>query len=506
MCVLGSGFAGSLTALVLRKAGMSVALIDRATHPRFAIGESSTPAADYLLHQLAQQYKLDELLPCCQFGTWRERYPRVRCGCKRGFSYVWHGSGEDYRASPAHDCELMVTASASAHVADTQWYRPDVDQFLFQLAVSHGVWALELADLTSVQRIVVNGRHRWQATFQTDSSNQSIAADFIVDASGPSSRFMRLHAAVDLTSSLSTHTSAVYTHVENGPSTLDWLTTQGAVTSDFPFPFDQAAVHHLFHDGWLWQIGFECNLTSIGFVTSHRSEAARCKPPCESSERQLDAHQRWMETLDFHPVLRSILAGSSLATLPGKMLGSGRIQRLTCPNSAPDWAALPFTVGFIDPLHSTGIAHALSGIKRICEALLTSNQSQKNMLLSNYARDLQEEFWHLDRMISGCYDGLCDFRLFNCWTMIYFAAATTFERQHRAGGSPSFLLSQDAAFRQVLAHARRSLDELLRSPVIKAEFVDAYQREIRDLIAPFNSVGLFAPRQTNMYWHTAAEK
>ena len=59
--VLGSGFGGSLLSAVLSREGLSVAVIDRHRHPRFAIGESSTPAADLLLQQLVTRHGLSEL-------------------------------------------------------------------------------------------------------------------------------------------------------------------------------------------------------------------------------------------------------------------------------------------------------------------------------------------------------------------------------------------------------------------------------------------------------------
>ena len=46
VAIVGSGFAGSLTALALRRQGRSVVLLERGRHPRFAIGESSTPLAN----------------------------------------------------------------------------------------------------------------------------------------------------------------------------------------------------------------------------------------------------------------------------------------------------------------------------------------------------------------------------------------------------------------------------------------------------------------------------
>ncbi len=56
--VLGSGFSGSLLAQILGRTGRSVALLDNHGHPRFAIGESSTPAANLILKELADRYDL----------------------------------------------------------------------------------------------------------------------------------------------------------------------------------------------------------------------------------------------------------------------------------------------------------------------------------------------------------------------------------------------------------------------------------------------------------------
>ena len=43
LAILGSGFGGSLLAMAARRIGLSVLLLERGTHPRFAIGESTSP-------------------------------------------------------------------------------------------------------------------------------------------------------------------------------------------------------------------------------------------------------------------------------------------------------------------------------------------------------------------------------------------------------------------------------------------------------------------------------
>ena len=53
---MGSGFAGSLMARVLAVQGYDVVLLERGAHPRFAIGESSTPLANLSLERLGTRY------------------------------------------------------------------------------------------------------------------------------------------------------------------------------------------------------------------------------------------------------------------------------------------------------------------------------------------------------------------------------------------------------------------------------------------------------------------
>ena len=88
--MVGSGFAGSLLAMIARQLGRSVILIEKGTHPRFAIGESSTPLANLLLEELTTRYGLDELRPLAKWGSWQRAYPQIACGRKRGFTFFHH--------------------------------------------------------------------------------------------------------------------------------------------------------------------------------------------------------------------------------------------------------------------------------------------------------------------------------------------------------------------------------------------------------------------------------
>ena len=128
--VLGSGFGGSLLSTLLSKAGCSVALIDQTRHPRFAIGESSTPLADATLARIADDFDLPEIRPLAKYGVWKRTHPTITCGLKRGFSYFGHHPHQTVSA----DEQMLVTASACDEYSDTHWLRSDVDQFFFGIA------------------------------------------------------------------------------------------------------------------------------------------------------------------------------------------------------------------------------------------------------------------------------------------------------------------------------------------------------------------------------------
>ena len=59
--ILGSGYPGSLLATLASGMGFKVALVDRDSHPRFAIGESTTPEQNTVHAELAGSFGVPEL-------------------------------------------------------------------------------------------------------------------------------------------------------------------------------------------------------------------------------------------------------------------------------------------------------------------------------------------------------------------------------------------------------------------------------------------------------------
>ena len=491
--VIGSGFGGSLFATILQSAGMSVGLIDKSSHPRFAIGESSTPAADFLLEELIDSYGLEELRPLIRFGSWQREHHDILCGCKRGFSYLWHGDENGFQPTPAHDHELLVAANSSRDQADTQWYRPDVDQFLASVAEQRGVHLLENTTVRSLERIQP---HHWSLALEQNGQPITWETKFLIDASGSAEVVLDHLQIPDISDTLATTSHAVYSHWDQVTPVSNWLSHSGASIADYPYSIEDSVIHHLFQDGWMWQIRFENNLHSLGFVFEGFNNRS-----------QSTADQLWSETLQSHPVLSEILQGAQLAAFPGQLFQSRRLQRLRSQAAGEDWAALPFTAGFIDPLHSTGIAQTMFGVHQLANILLENSGDQKTSALQNYSEQTLKQFRFLDDLISGCYLGLSDFRLFTAFSMLYFAAATTFEQRWKAdeNADTDFLLASDGDFRSIVRQSKEELNSFNSSDHLTDRAINQFCEQIKRHIEPWNTVGLFSPETPNMYSYTAAK-
>jgi len=181
IAIVGSGFAGSLMAMIARRLGLSVALLERGKHPRFMIGESSTPLSNLLLEDLATRYDLQAIRPLAKWGSWQKHYPEIACGLKRGFTFYHHVLGQEDAPDPEHKSQLLVEASPHDKIADTHWYRADFDAFLVGQAHRLGadyVDQVRLDKLTeNTDGITIEGAK--------DGKPVSFHASFLIDATGP---------------------------------------------------------------------------------------------------------------------------------------------------------------------------------------------------------------------------------------------------------------------------------------------------------------------------------
>jgi tetracycline 7-halogenase / FADH2 O2-dependent halogenase len=476
VAVVGSGFAGSLTALGLRKRGRSVALVERNRHPRFVIGESSTPLANLLLEELADRYDLPRIRPFSKWGTWQRTRPDVAVGLKRGFTFFFHRPGEAFVDD--RDRQLMVAASPHDGVGDTHWYRPEFDHALVREAESEGAIYL---DNTRLERFRDNGS-RAVLEGTRDGRPVQIAAGFVIDASGPRGFLHRALGFEDAALRWLPPTQGLYTHFTGVDRWDRLMPCEGSP----PFPIDDAALHHVFPGGWMWMLRFNNGITSAGVALTDRVAA---------DIKAADGAVAWNRLLaQFPSVGRQFTRAEAVYPFVHAPRLAYRSPRVT----GRRWALLPSAAGVIDPLLSTGFPLTLLGIARLLELLEhTTEGPEQDTALRAYAQVTHVELEVTEQLVAALYATMADVPLFKRLTLLYFAAASYSEAARRLGRpslAPGFLLHAHPRFGPEL---RACVGLAANTPQGTAR--DALIDRIDRSVEPFDTAGLLDRTRRDWY-------
>ncbi|MFB9845450.1 NAD(P)/FAD-dependent oxidoreductase [Mucilaginibacter ginsenosidivorans] len=490
--VAGGGFAGSLTALILHSQGFKVCLIEKDQHPRFAIGESSTPVADMQLRDIAVKYNLPWLYDFSRYGSWQQSHPEIVCGLKRGFSFFKHYPGKDFITDADHKNELLVAASTDDIQSDTNWLRADFDAFLVSKVKETGITYLDLTKITSGKRTP-----DWEFECTRPGETLAIHTAFFIDATGNGILLDQLLGVKSASDSFLTDSFAVYSHFNGVARWTDILKKACITTDDFPYDPDNSALHQILDEGWIWMLRFNDKRTSFGFALSGR----------EQSLKGLQTDELWDIMCKKYPAINNILKDSKLAHAPGKIIQTGRLQRKIANCFGPGWAALPHTAGFVDPLFSSGIAHSLAGVQKLTVILKENFNDPESLYtdLKKYEDAVFAELKLIDRLVAGCYLTMAHFEIFNAWSMLYFAATIAYEQRLLQKKPPGYFLGADDTYiTDMVQESYADLLEIIDCQQPSDEDIKRFTKLVRERIKPINTAGLLNPSFKNMYRHTAA--
>ena len=479
IAVVGSGFAGSLLATIGRRLGRSVVLLERGKHPRFAIGESSTPLANLLLEDLSTRYRLPELKSLSKWGPWQRRHLEVSCGLKRGFSFYHHTLGEPAAAGPDRAKQLLVAASPHNEISDTHWYRADFDEVFVQEAQKAGVTYLDEVQLRSFSES--DDEVRLDGT--KNGHELTIRAKFVVDATGPRGFLHHALGITELPIPEFPATQALYSHFSH----VDRLeNTRQAPHSDMPpYPVDDAAVHHVFDGGWIWVLQFNNGITSAGVAAT-----------AEFAERLgfSEGARAWEQLLNLIPMLKNQFA----AAKPERPFAHvSKLSFLSAAIVGKRWALLPSAAGFVDPLLSTGFTLTLLGVARLAEMIGRCWGTESfSASLARYADETKNEVLASARLVASLYRSMNNFPLFVSLSLLYFAAVSFSETLSRLASRIAWLLPV-ARSSGLWSAMPLLLDRILQSggPLDSDELTE----EILRIIEPFNVAGLSDPDRRNWY-------
>lgn len=476
IAIAGSGFAGSLMAMIAKQLGYSVVLLDRGTHPRVAIGESSTPLANLLFEELCRRYELKDLAPLAKWGSWQRTYPQIGCGLKRGFTFYDHGFAEAEDPSGSFQRQLLVAASPHDEIGDTQWYRADFDAFLVEHSKQRGVDFFDQVQIEAVE----SSKNEVQLAGTRSGAKFLLSARFLIDATGSRGLLHRMLALGEERLSDYPKTQALWSHFEG-------VTRPGdSMLGTPPYPPEDAAVHHVFDGGWIWVLRFNNGITSAG-VAATDAVAAEFGFG--------DGEAAWERLLSTMPDLQGQFTNAR-AVEPFRLIP--RLSFLSERVAGDGWAMLPSAAGFVDPLLSTGFPLTLLGVERMARILESGLESTRLAeALAAYGKRTQDEVLATARLIGSLYANMSNFAVFRAITLLYFAAASYSEAARRLQKpqlAHSFLLYDHPAFGPA---TRNLLERALRAP----QGSDATQliADIRSTIEPIDVAGLSKLNSRNWY-------
>ena len=485
LAIVGSGFGGSLTALVARRLGLDVILIERGTHPRFAIGESSTPMSNILIESIARDFDLPQLAPFSRYGTWKKAHPGIGVGPKRGFSFYGHRLDSPFAAREDRLDQLLAEASPHHDVADTHWYRPDLDHFLVREAIAAGVEYVDRVELDAFEQRGTSSAlagARAGARFAVESR-------FVIDASGPRGflhKLLRLPPArfegFPDTQALLTHFTGVHRWQDVKPGVDD---------GEPPYPVDDAALHHVFDGGWMYVLRFDNGITSAGFALEDR---------LASELRIADGAEAWPRVLERLPSIRAQFAD---AVPVEPWMRMPRIAFRTSRAGGEGWTMLPSAAASIDPLFSTGLPLTLLGVDRIGRAIRDAwGRPEFEERMRAHERDTLFEADAAASLVGSAYRAFRSFRAFSGIASCYLASVSFAEVCFRLGDrerARGFLACRDERYVADLAWIAEDAARLARGGAPPPEAFASFEARVARAVAPMNVAGFCDPGRRGWY-------
>ena len=398
--VVGSGMGGSTLALILARQGVSVTLVERGTHPRFALGESILRPTALWLRVLAARYGVPELDVIASLSK-IDRELGHTSGVKKGFGFLHHREGAERLERSWWG---SIPASYELDVEEAHLFRQDIDSYLFHAAVAAGCEALSATSISAVETDPLG-------VTVSFTEGAPIRAAYIVDGSGGNSLIARSKGLRETPTRYQTRSRTLFTHMV-GVRPYEELELA-------PTPclgWSSGTLHHFFPGGWMWVIPFGNRrgspnpLVSVGLNLDLRHFPPG--PPASPEEE-------WAAVLARFP---SIAKQFAEARPVRPWVATPRMQYSSSAFVAERACLLSHAGGSIDPLYSRGLMQTLQGINTTA-ALLLSGLAAGGDLSAERFQGLDAQQHALlevnDLLVDGTYLAFEDPDLIDAWLAIW---------------------------------------------------------------------------------------
>ncbi len=392
--ILGSGLAGSIAGAVLARHGADVMLVDAASHPRYAIGESMTPGAAEWMSIIAERYGVPEVKSLVTAKA-NSRDIGPVFGLKAHFGFMFHHPGEEPDPRECTQLALPTIFPKQGHL-----YRQDTDSYMFQVAVRYGC----------------TPRQNWRAVdidFDDDGvtvtghTGEVLRGKYLIDASGFRSPLAEKFGLRETPTRLKHHSRSLFTHYV-GVKPFDQVYNMPKDLRP-PLPWHNGTMHHLIDRGWFWIIPFDSYpgsknpVCSVGLTFDERVYP---KPADMTPEEEFQHY------LDMYPAVKRQFEGARRVR---EWVATDRIQYSSTRTVGDRWCLTSHAAGFIDPLWSRGLVNTSqvlnSLLARVLDGLKDGDFSATRFeFVDQLERGLLQ---YNDDLINSCFISFSNFRLWN---------------------------------------------------------------------------------------------
>jgi FADH2 O2-dependent halogenase len=401
VAVLGSGIAGSTLAAILARQGFSVLLLEKGTHPRFAVGEAMQPQSSMLMWILGERFDVPEI---GHISSTEKILTHVTksCGVKKTFGFLYHEEGKKQDPAQAH----LLIPPQTPLVSESHLFREDIDEYLMKAAVKYGA---DYRDRTDVVGFEIND----DSVVLRTSTGEEFRARFLVDGTGHKSVVANKFGLRPAVPDLRTQSRTIFTHMEGLERFDDTIPPE-----DLPGlsrSWYEGTLHHMIDGGWFWVIRFdnvpgsESKITSVGLTLDMRKYPKR---------DDVTPEQEFHEIVARYPsIARHMEKG--VAVRP--WVGTDRLQFSATDSVGPRCFLMSHAHGFIDALYSRGMINTFEQIHalapRLIQALQDDDFSPERF---DYPRRLQQSMiCDNDRMVFNSFRSFAAFDTWNAWLRLW---------------------------------------------------------------------------------------
>jgi tetracycline 7-halogenase / FADH2 O2-dependent halogenase len=399
VAILGSGIAGTVLAAVLARQGLSVLMLDSGTHPRFAVGEATTPQLTSLLELLSVRFSVPELKNI-SIPKLALRHVGASCGTKANFGFLYHREGHQ-----APDEALMIGAANYLRHNDLHFFRQDIDAYLLHVAIRYGTTVRQNLRVTDIA-------FSSQETDLVSSSGESFRAKYVVDASGYRSVLAEKFGLRETPCRLRLQSRSMFTHMVNVRPYDECIDSREAYRMSSRW--SRGTLHHMFDGGWLWVIPFNNHPASTNPLCSvGLSYDLRRYPKTDATPEQ-----EFAACLERFPAISRQFKNARPVR---EWVSTGRLQYSSKATVGDRYCLMPHAAGFVDAYFSRGLTNTVEIASLLAVRLLAAVKDGdfSAQRFGDIDRVQQRMLDFNDRLVNGVYTCLSHFGLWSSYVRVW---------------------------------------------------------------------------------------